>query len=83
MPGQTVLIVDDEQNIVELARMYLEQAGFIVISASDGASALERIFAETPDFVVLDLMLPEVDGWEVCKRVRAKLDTPILMPSRA
>jgi two-component system alkaline phosphatase synthesis response regulator PhoP len=79
VPGQTVLIVDDEQNIIELARMYLEQAGFTVISASDGATALERIFAEMPNFIVLDLMLPEVDGWEVCKRVRARSETPILM----
>jgi len=79
VPGQTVLIVDDEPNIVELARMYLEQAGFSVISAPDGAAALERIFADTPDFVVLDLMLPGVDGWEVCKRVRARSEVPILM----
>lgn len=79
MPGQTVLIVDDEQNIIELARMYLEQAGFTVIFALDGATALERIFADMPDFIVLDLMLPEVDGWEVCKRVRARSETPILM----
>ncbi len=79
MAGQTVLIVDDEPNIVELARMYLEQAGFTVAAASDGAAALERIFADMPDFIVLDLMLPEVDGWEVCKRVRARSETPILM----
>ena len=79
MSGQTVLIVDDEQNIVELARMYLEQAGFSVVSAQDGATALERIFAELPDFIVLDLMLPGVDGWEVCKRVRARSEVPILM----
>jgi len=79
MAGQTVLIVDDEPNIIELARMYLEQAGFTVAAASDGAAALERIFADMPDFIVLDLMLPEVDGWEVCKRVRARSETPILM----
>ena len=79
MTRQTVLIVDDEQNIVELARMYLEQAGFNVISAGDGATALERIANEAPDFIVLDLMLPEVDGWEVCRRVRARSETPILM----
>ena len=73
MTTRHLLLVDDEQNIIELARIYLEQAGFNVISASDGASALERIFGDSPDFIVLDLMLPEVDGWEVCKRVRARM----------
>jgi two-component system alkaline phosphatase synthesis response regulator PhoP/two-component system response regulator ResD len=79
MAHQTVLIVDDEPNIVELARMYLEQAGFSVMSAGDGATALQRFSDEAPDFIVLDLMLPEVDGWEVCKRVRARSEVPILM----
>jgi two-component system alkaline phosphatase synthesis response regulator PhoP/two-component system response regulator ResD len=77
--SQTILIVDDEQNIIELARMYLEQAGFNVISAANGATALDLIFGQPPDFIVLDLMLPGVDGWEVCKRVRARSEVPILM----
>ena len=82
MPGETILVVDDEANIVELARMYLEQEGFRVEEASDGAAALEAISRQVPALMVLDLMLPEVDGWEVCRRVRqskATPDLPIIM----
>jgi two-component system, OmpR family, alkaline phosphatase synthesis response regulator PhoP len=75
----TVLLVDDEQHIIDLAQMYLEQEGYEIISANDGAAALERIFHDNPALVVLDLMLPEVDGWEVCRRVRARSDVPIIM----
>jgi len=79
---ETILIVDDEHNIVDLARMYLEKDGFRVKSASDGATALEMIDRSPPALVVLDLMLPRVDGWEVCRRVRASrahADLPIIM----
>jgi len=79
MPNDTILVVDDEYNIIELARMYLEQDGFAVIAAEDGQAALDRIFADVPDLVVLDLMLPKIDGWDVCKRVRARSDVPIIM----
>src|SRR5690349_8759145 len=79
MANETILVVDDEQNIIELARMYLQQDGFAVIAASDGQAALDAIFGSAPDVVVLDLMLPQIDGWEVCKRVRARSDVPIIM----
>jgi two-component system alkaline phosphatase synthesis response regulator PhoP len=79
MSQGTILVVDDEANIIELARMYLEKDGYTVIVAQDGLTALDRIEAERPDLVVLDLMLPEIDGWEVCKRVRAASALPILM----
>ena len=82
MAGETILVVDDEANIVELAQMYLEQEGFRVQSARDGAIALEMIARQPPALMVLDLMLPEVDGWEVCRRVRsgkAAPDLPIIM----
>jgi DNA-binding response OmpR family regulator len=79
MPGETILLVDDEAHIVELAQMYLEREGFAVRSASDGARALEMIARQAPDLVVLDLMLPQVDGWEVCRRVRAESGLPIIM----
>ncbi|HUT17830.1 MAG TPA: response regulator, partial [Anaerolineae bacterium] len=79
MPGESILLVDDEAHIVELARMYLERDGFIVHSADNGAHALEMIARQAPDLVVLDLMLPQVDGWEVCRRVRAESDLPIIM----
>jgi len=79
MAGQVILVVDDERNIRELARMYLEQDGYQVAVARDGAEALRQIQTLQPALMILDLMLPEVDGWEVCRRVRASSDLPILM----
>lgn len=79
MPNETILLVDDEQNIIELATMYLEQEGFHVISARDGEAALERIKRDRPALVILDLMLPKIDGWQVCRKVRTESDLPILM----
>jgi len=81
MSKETILVVDDEANIVELARLYLAQEGYRVESAGDGQTALDRIAAIRPALVVLDLMLPIVDGWEVCRRVRAgdQRDLPIVM----
>ncbi|MCC7446400.1 MAG: response regulator transcription factor [Anaerolineae bacterium] len=79
MPNETILVVDDEQNIVELAAMYLEQEGYRVISARDGQAALDRAKADRPALMVLDLMLPKVDGWQVCRKVRSESDMPILM----
>ncbi len=75
----TILIVDDEQHIIDLAKMYLEQEGFQVSSATDGQTALKLILNTHPALVVLDLMLPQMDGWEVCRRVRAESDVPIVM----
>jgi two-component system, OmpR family, alkaline phosphatase synthesis response regulator PhoP len=76
---QTILIVDDDTNIIELSQMYIEQEGYTVVSANDGQTALDMIAADEPTLIVLDLMLPEVDGWEVCKRVRATSNVPIIM----
>jgi DNA-binding response OmpR family regulator len=77
--GETILLVDDEQHIIELAQMYLEKEGYAVASAGDGERALELIADIKPDLVVLDLMLPKVDGWDICRRVRAESDLPIVM----
>jgi two-component system alkaline phosphatase synthesis response regulator PhoP/two-component system response regulator ResD len=79
MAGEPILIVDDEVHIVDLVRLYLEREGFRVDSASDGAQGLRLIEEVRPALVVLDLMLPEVDGLEVCRRVRAGSDVPIIM----
>lgn len=79
MAKETVLVVDDEEHIIELARMYLEKEGFTVREARDGAEALEKIRTLKPGLVVLDLMLPELDGWEVCRTTRAESDVPIIM----
>lgn len=75
----TILLVDDEQHIIDLAKMYIEQEGWKTTSANDGTTALQRILADKPSLVVLDLMLPGIDGWEVCRRVRAQSDVPIIM----
>jgi len=79
MGKETILLVDDERNIVDLARMYLEQESFKVEAAYDGQTALDKIKSLQPALVVLDLMLPVVDGWEVCRRVRSASDVPIIM----
>lgn len=79
MSNEKILVVDDEENIVDLVRLYLEQDGFRVVSASDGATALEMIKQDEPALVVLDIMLPEVDGFEVCRQTRANSDVPIVM----
>lgn len=79
MNSETVLVVDDEANIRDLARMYLEREGFLVITAVNGREALSQVRRDRPALMVLDLMLPEMDGWEVCRRVRASSDLPIIM----
>jgi len=81
LPGtkETILVVDDEQNIIELARLYLEGEGYRVIGAADGREALSQVEAAQPALVVLDLMLPELNGWEVCRKLRADSDLPIIM----
>jgi two-component system alkaline phosphatase synthesis response regulator PhoP len=79
MVNELILVVDDEPHIVELASLYLGQDGFRVISAGDGLTALQRAAQDNPALMVLDLMLPRLDGWEVCKRIRAESDLPILM----
>jgi len=77
--GELILVVDDEAHIVELVQLYLERDGFRVQSASSGPEALEAVDRLQPTLVVLDVMLPGLDGLEVCKRVRAKSDVPIVM----
>ena len=79
MAGELILVVDDEANIIDLARLYLEQGGYRVEDAMDGQQALEKIGSLEPALVILDIMLPEVDGFEVCRRVRAESDVPIIM----
>jgi two-component system alkaline phosphatase synthesis response regulator PhoP len=80
--GYRILLVDDDPKIVRLVRTYLEQAGMTVFTAYDGEEAMYAIRRERPDLIVLDLMLPKRDGWEITKRVRADerlASTPILM----
>ena len=76
---KTVLVVDDEPRIVQLARDYLENAGFAVLTAGDGKSAIHAFRTRHPDLVVLDLGLPELDGLDVTRTIRAEAATPIVM----
>jgi DNA-binding response OmpR family regulator len=75
----TVLVADDEKNILQLARMYLQAEGFTVETAGNGREALDKVKQAKPDLLVLDLMMPEIDGWEVCRRLRKESDLPIIM----
>jgi DNA-binding response OmpR family regulator len=74
-----VLVVEDEPSIAEVVALYLRRAGFEVLTSGDGEEALDLFERETPDLVVLDLMLPGIDGYEVTRRLRASGDTPIIM----
>lgn len=74
-----ILIIEDEINIAQVLRLYLEQAGYTVLTAGDGVAGLELHAREHPDLIILDLMLPALDGMEVCRRIRAWANTPILM----
>jgi DNA-binding response OmpR family regulator len=76
-----ILVVDDEANIVELEKLYLGREGYQVESASSGRDALARFGSFNPDLIVLDIMLPDMDGLEVCRQIRAKSRVPILMLS--
>jgi DNA-binding response OmpR family regulator len=79
MAAQTVLVVDDEAHIVETLRLYLERDGVRVVPAYDGRAALELAEREKPDLIVLDLMLPEVSGLDVCRTIRSRSQVPIIM----
>ncbi|MCH7480862.1 MAG: response regulator transcription factor [Chloroflexi bacterium] len=78
MAGELILVVDDEPNIVELAQMYLEQGGFRVESVGDGLAALAAVEQSKPALIVLDVMLPEMDGFDVCRKLRAD-NNPVLI----
>lgn len=75
----TVLVIEDDESIARLLRLYLAGAGYRVLRASDGRTGAALHDAERPDLVILDLMLPGMDGWQVCRRIRAEHQTPILM----
>ena len=74
-----ILIVDDDVNICELLRLYIEKEGFETIIANDGKTALEKFEKNVPDLILLDIMLPELDGWQICRTIRKTSDCPIIM----
>ena len=75
----SVLIVEDDRNIAELLQMYLEKEGYAVTIAADGGQGLQKFRTIKPDLVLLDVMMPVMDGWTVCKNIRAESQTPIIM----
>src|SRR5688572_6528972 len=74
-----ILVVDDDAHIRELARVFLKNEGFSVLEAADGIEALTVLETVTADMVILDIMMPNMDGWELCRHLRASYDFPLLM----
>jgi len=74
-----IMVADDDKNIVELLRLYLEKEDFAVITANDGEEALAGFTKDAPDIVLLDVMMPKLDGWQVLREIRKKSNTPIIM----
>lgn len=77
--GKKVLVVDDEKNIVTIIAFNLKKEGYEVVTASDGEEGIRKTFEEKPDLILLDIMMPKVDGYEACKKIREHYDTPIIM----
>ncbi len=75
----SVLVVEDDRNIAQLLQMYLEKEGYAVTIAYDGSQGLSKFRAIKPDLVLLDVMMPVMDGWSVCKTIRSESQTPIIM----
>ena len=74
-----ILIVEDEANIRELLRLYLEREGYTVLEAENGVEGIKKWKSDKPDMLLLDVMMPVIDGWEVCREIRAESDVPIIM----
>jgi two-component system response regulator VicR len=77
--SRKVLIVDDEKNIVEIIAFNLKKEGYTVIKAADGEEGVRKTFEEKPDLILLDIMMPKMDGYEACKKIRERTNTPIIM----
>jgi DNA-binding response OmpR family regulator len=79
MESSKILVVDDDKNINELLRLYLEKEGFTAVQSFDGPDAVKKFEENSPDLVLLDIMLPGMDGWQVCREIRKKSDKPVIM----
>ena len=77
--GSKILVVDDDPNVVKIVQLYLERDGHEVLTAADGVAGLEMAREESPDLIVLDLMMPRMDGMEVCRTIRAESSVPVIM----
>lgn len=76
---EKILVADDDRNICELLRLYLEKEGFEAVMAHDGEEAVAKFESESPALILLDIMMPRLDGWQVCREIRKKSDCPIIM----
>lgn len=81
MANSKIMVVDDDANICELLRLYLEKEGFDPVIAPNGVKALELFDSEKPDLILLDVMMPQLDGWQVCREIRKNSNVPIIMLS--
>ena len=79
--NEKILIVDDDANICELLRLYLSKEGYVPVIVNDGVQAVESVETVKPALVLLDIMLPKLDGWQVCRKIRQTSDVPIIMMS--
>jgi len=79
--NEKILIVDDDANICELLRLYLSKEGYTPVIVNDGVAAVESVDTVKPSLVLLDIMLPKLDGWQVCRKIRQSSDVPIIMMS--
>ena len=79
MPMAKIMVADDDRNICELLRLYLEKEQYAVVLANDGAEAVAKFNTESPDLILLDIMMPVLDGWQVCREIRKKSNVPIIM----
>ena len=79
MANEKILIADDDKNICELLRLYLAKEGYETVIANDGEAAVAAFEKEKPNMVLLDVMMPKMDGWEVCRRIRAADNTHVIM----
>ena len=77
--NNTILMIDDDKNMCRIVSLYLEKEGFTVETVNDGAEGLKRFLELQPEMVLLDIMLPSMDGWQICREIRANSDVPIIM----
>ena len=79
MSLEKIMVADDDQNICELLRLYLEKEQYTVVIANDGNEAIAKFNSENPALILLDIMMPGLDGWQVCREIRKKSNVPIIM----
>src|SRR5574339_856088 len=77
--GSKILVIDDDPEIAKLLTIILKTQGFLIFQAVDGKEGLKRVYELHPDLIILDVMMPEINGWDVCTRIRELSDVPILM----